>query len=183
VFPITLPPLREHREDIPGLVEFFLRRHGASSDKITASALRALQQQPLPGNVRELEHALERAMILAGSGTIEPSHLPAGAVAAGTPGAGAAGAGARAAGADGAPAWVPEIPPEGLSLEVLERELILRALTRASGNKSQAARLLGLTRRTLYSRMERHGLRRPGEGEEPGEDQDSEPGNPAGGNR
>ena len=181
VFPITLPPLREHREDIPGLVEFFLRRHGASADKITPAALRALQQQPLPGNVRELEHALERAMILAGIGTIEPSHLPAGATAAGTPGTGSTGA--RAAGADGAPGWVPEIPPDGLSLEVLERELILRALTRANGNKSQAARLLGLTRRTLYSRMERHGLRRPGEGEEPGEDQDSEPGNPAGGNR
>ena len=60
--------------------------------------------------------------------------------------------------------WVPEIPPEGLSLEVLERELILQALERARGNKSQAARLLGLTRRTLYSRMERHGLRKPGEG-------------------
>jgi len=64
---------------------------------------------------------------------------------------------------------VPEIPAEGLSLEVLERELIIRALERAGGNKSRAARLLGLTRRTLYSRMERHGLRAPGEemGEEP----------------
>jgi hypothetical protein len=53
---------------------------------------------------------------------------------------------------------------------VLERELILKALDMARGNKSQAARLLGLTRRTLYSRMERHGLRRPGEGGEGGED-------------
>ena len=63
---------------------------------------------------------------------------------------------------------MPVIPPEGLSLEVLERELILRALERAGGNKSQAARLLGLTRRTLYSRMERHGLRQPGAGDEAG---------------
>jgi DNA-binding NtrC family response regulator len=61
---------------------------------------------------------------------------------------------------------VPTIPAEGLSLEALEKELILQALDRAHGNKSQAARLLGLTRRTLYSRMERHGLRKPGEGEE-----------------
>ena len=65
---------------------------------------------------------------------------------------------------------MPEIPPEGLSLEQLERELILKALERAGGNKSRAARLLGLTRRTLYSRMERHGLRTPGEAEEPGDD-------------
>ena len=59
---------------------------------------------------------------------------------------------------------MPRIPPEGLSLETLERELILQALELARGNKSAAARLLGLTRRTLYSRMERHGLRTPGEG-------------------
>ena len=62
--------------------------------------------------------------------------------------------------------WVPRIPPNGLSLETLERELILQALDLARGNKSQAARLLGLTRRTLYSRMEKHDLRRPGEGDD-----------------
>ena len=66
--------------------------------------------------------------------------------------------------------WVPRIPPGGLSLEVLERELILQAIELARGNKSQAARLLGLTRRTLYSRMEKHGLRRPGEGEDAAEE-------------
>jgi DNA-binding NtrC family response regulator len=58
---------------------------------------------------------------------------------------------------------VPEIPESGLSLEALERVLILQALERAAGNKSKAARLLGLTRRTLYSRMEKHGLRVAGE--------------------
>jgi DNA-binding NtrC family response regulator len=165
VFPITLPPLREHPGDIPGLVEFVLRRHGAAADKVTPAALREIERHPFPGNVRELEHALERAMILAGSDPIEPEHLPFG------HGAG----GAHAAAAGGSPAWVPEIPAEGLSLEVLERELILRALERARGNKSQAARLLGLTRRTLYSRMERHGLRKPGEGEEPGEELEGGP--------
>ena len=68
-------------------------------------------------------------------------------------------------------AFYDEHAPEGLSLEVLERELMLKALDMARGNKSQAARLLGLTRRTLYSRMERHGLRKPGEGEEGGDDE------------
>ena len=75
----------------------------------------------------------------------------------------------------GAYPWVPEIPGGGLSLEILERELIIKALEMARGNKSQAARLLGLTRRTLYSRMERHGLRKAGEGEEPGEDEEGGP--------
>jgi len=62
--------------------------------------------------------------------------------------------------------WVPRIPADGLSLEALEKELILQSLERAAGNKSAAARLLGLTRRTLYSRMEKHGLHTPGEGED-----------------
>jgi DNA-binding NtrC family response regulator len=157
VFPVRLPPLRERPGDILELVEFFLRRHGASPEQVTPAARRALERYTFPGNVRELEHTLERAMILAGSDAIEPEHLSfARPERMGDPG--------------GAPAWVPEIPADGLSLEVLERELILKALDMARGNKSQAARLLGLTRRTLYSRMERHGLRTPGEGDEAGED-------------
>jgi len=159
VFPITLPPLRERPGDVPQLAAFFLRRHGAAEDKLTPAALQALGRHSFPGNVRELEYALERAMILAGSDPIGAEHLSLGGVAAGPRGA-----------ADGAPDWVPVIPPEGLSLEVLERELILRALERAGGNKSQAARLLGLSRRTLYSRMERHGLRPPGTGDEAADD-------------
>ena len=156
VFPIRLPPLRERAADIPRLVEHVLRRHGSSAEQITPAALSALQRHSFPGNVRELEHVLERALILAGVEPIDVEHLSFGA---GT---------APAAGS--APGWIPMIPPEGLSLEVLEKELIVQALERARGNKSQAARLLGLTRRTLYSRMERHGLRKPGEAEEPGED-------------
>jgi len=156
VFPIRLPPLRERAADIPRLVEHVLRQHGSSADQITPAALAAIERHPFPGNVRELEHALERALILAGSESIDVEHLSFGAAAAPASGS--------------APDWVPMIPADGLSLEVLERELIVRALERARGNKSQAARLLGLTRRTLYSRMERHGLRKPGESEEPGEE-------------
>jgi DNA-binding NtrC family response regulator len=164
VFPVTLPPLRERPGDVRALAEFFLRRHGASADKLTPQAREALEGYPFPGNVRELEYALERAMILAGSDPIDAEHLSLSAP-------------LGAAGSDmaGRPVWVPEIPPEGLSFEVLERELILKALERARGNKSRAARLLGLTRRTLYSRMERHNLRRPGEGEEASEDDDEAP--------
>jgi two-component system, NtrC family, response regulator HydG len=162
VFPITLPPLRDRLDDVPALAAFILRRHGAPPDKLTAAALAALRRHAWPGNVRELEHALERALILAGSDPVDVEHLSF-----------ARGAAPSAPG--GAPSGVPEIPAEGLSLETLERELIVRALERAAGNKSAAARLLGLTRRTLYSRMERHGLRKPGEGEESGEDADDSP--------
>ena len=162
VFPVRLPPLRERPGDVPALVEFFLRRHGASPEQVTPAARRALERYAFPGNVRELEHTLERAMILAGAEPIEVEHLTfARPDRMGDPG--------------DAPAWVPEIPADGLSLEVLERELILKALDMARGNKSQAARLLGLTRRTLYSRMERHGLRKPGEGEEEGEADEAAP--------
>jgi two-component system response regulator HydG len=163
VFPITLPPLRERPGDVRELVAFFLRRHGAAEGKLTPAALQALERHPFPGNVRELEYALERAMILAGSEPIGVEHLSL------------AGTAAAAGAAGAAPDWVPAIPPEGLSLEALERELILRALERAGGNKSQAARLLGLTRRTLYSRMERHGLRQPGAGDEAADDADGGP--------
>ncbi len=153
VFPIVLPPLRERTGDIPKLAAHFLRTRGATAEKLSPAAARALEGYSFPGNIRELEHTLERAMILAGADTIEPEHLLfAGSAAAKSPSFG--------------PGWVPEIPEGGLDLEVLERELILKALERANGNKSAAARLLGLTRRTLYSRMEKHGLRKPGEGEE-----------------
>ena len=153
VFPVRLPPLRERPGDVPALLEFFLRRHGASPDKVTPAARQALERYEFPGNVRELEHTLERAMILAGTDPIEAEHLSFARP-------------DRVGDPAGGHSWVPAIPAEGLSLEVLERELILQALEMARGNKSQAARLLKLTRRTLYSRMERHGLRKPGEGDD-----------------
>jgi two-component system NtrC family response regulator len=166
VFPIRLPPLRERPSDVPLLAAHFLESRGVNPAKLTPEGLQSLQSYEFPGNVRELEHTLERALILAGSDPIGPEHLsfarpelirsPGRSVPAGDK------------------SWVPQIPPDGLSLEVLERELIVQALERSHGNKSQAARLLGLTRRTLYSRMEKHGLRRADEadvadGEETGE--------------
>jgi len=158
VFPIRLPPLRERPGDIARLAEYFLTNHGSSAEQLTPDALRSLERYAFPGNVRELENTLERAMILAGGEAIGVEHLSFA-----RPDAASA--------APGGPSWVPRIPAEGLSLEVLERELLVQALEMARGNKSLAARLLGLTRRTFYSRMERHGLRKPGEGEEAGEDE------------
>src|SRR5262245_55805893 len=152
VFPIQIPALRDRRGDIPELVSFFLRRKGTSLEQVTPEALDALKRYSYPGNVRELEHTLERALILAGGDLIGPEHLSFTRPEMTTN-----------------ESWVPRIPPEGLSLDVLERELILQALELAGGNKSQAARLIGLTRRTLYSRMEKHGLRKPGEGDDDAE--------------
>jgi len=170
IFPITLPALRERREDLLSLTHWFLARAGAPPDKITREGYAAIAAYPFPGNVRELEHVIERALIIAGPEPVTPEELifrpvrrmaPVGAPGgAGAPGAVAA---RGAAGFLEGGFAVPEIPKSGLSLEALERALILQALERAAGNKSKAARLLGLTRRTLYSRMEKHGLRVAGE--------------------
>jgi two-component system response regulator HydG len=160
VFPITLPPLRERPGDIVALVHHFLARAGSPPDKITPEGYRALAGYPFPGNVRELAHVIERALIIAGSEPVTPDELlfqPA------RRGGVPASVGVAAAGFLEGGFAVPEIPEAGLSLEALEKALLLQALDKAKGNKSQAARLLGLTRRTLYSRMEKHGLRVPGD--------------------
>jgi DNA-binding NtrC family response regulator len=146
VFPIAIPPLRARREDIPLLLDHFLSRFSRSFLDLSAEARAALLEYRFPGNVRELENMVERAVILASGETITYRHFPA------LEGRGAAGPD-RTEGA-----LVPEIPEDGLSLSALEKELILKALEKAGGNKTQAAKLLGLTRRTLYSRLERHGL-------------------------
>jgi DNA-binding NtrC family response regulator len=98
-----------------------------------------------PGNVRELENVLERALIVAGDGPIAPEHVVVG---------------RRAPGPSGAAA---ELLLDGFALDELERELIVAALARAGGNKTAAARLLGVTRRRLYSLLASHGLD-PGSG-------------------
>jgi two-component system response regulator PilR (NtrC family) len=141
VFPLTLPPLRERREDIPLLVEHFLMKKGVDPKQVRPEALRILTEAPLPGNIRELENLIERALILAEGAAIGPEHFPS------------------LRKVDTAqPIVLPEIPDEGVSMEELEKRYILSALRKAGGNKSRAAALLGMTRRTLYSRMERHGI-------------------------
>ncbi len=137
VFPIHLPPLRERREDIPLLVEnFFARRR--ITPEISPEAMELLKNYDYPGNVRELENILERALILSGGAKITPEHLPE---------------------LEEIPAEddTPPIPGE-TTLAELERKMLLAALEKAGGNKSKAARLLGITRRMLYTRLKKYGI-------------------------
>ena len=135
---IRLPPLRERRDDIPLLAAHFLTdyatRYRKPVNKFHADAMRALLGYGWPGNVRELAHAVERAVLLAEADTVRTVDLnlrPPG---------------------DG-PARL-----EDLGLEEVERVLIQKALARAAGNVSTAAKALGLSRSALYRRLERHGL-------------------------
>jgi len=142
VIPIRLPPLRERRTDIPLLVEHFLAKHGepGRTRGMELDALEALVAYAWPGNVRELESVVERTLLLADGDVIRRSDLPAA---------------VRMRGGLAAGGVPIEIPEEGLELEALERSLILQALEKAGGNVTRAARLLGLSRRTLQYRLER----------------------------
>jgi DNA-binding NtrC family response regulator len=135
VFAVQLPPLRERREDILALADRFLLLRGVPPEKISRAARERLQAHGWPGNVRELENALERALILAGEKEIGPEHVSSPAIVRGR---------SRAA----------DVLHDGFDLDAFERELIFAALERAGGNKAAAARMLGITRRRLYSRLE-----------------------------
>ncbi len=142
VFPIYLPPLRERKEDIPVLVSHFLGKFNREEDSIENRALDLLMKYRWPGNVRELENIIERSLIMAGEQPVRLEDLPPH--------------------IRNIPAPVGstsiQIPDEGLSLEDVEKNLIKNALHKANGNKSKAAKLLGITRRKLYSMMERLGV-------------------------
>lgn len=139
VFPITLPPLRERKDDIPALVEHFLKKHAFDLKKIDKTALKILLNYNWPGNVRELENIIERALILAGENAVSTRELPPHLY------------------VNDSASLPLEIPDDGISLEELEKSLINKALAKAHGNKSKAAKLLGITRRKLYSMIERLG--------------------------
>jgi DNA-binding NtrC family response regulator len=144
VIPVEIPALRERREDIPPLVEHFLRRHaqrlGRPVPEISPEALLALLAYDFPGNVRELENALERAVVLATGPRLEAADLSM--------------LGARAAPPAG------ELPSLRLAdnVEWAERESVRRALERAQGVKKDAALLLGLSQRALSYYLNKHGL-------------------------
>ena len=168
VFAIHLPPLRERREDILPLLEHFVQELGPvvigrPAAGISREARAHFLAYAWPGNVRELRNAVERALILCEGGLINPEHLPWYAESA-----------KRAPPAPPAPparplspaAPVPlavnpaggDFPAHGVDLEAIERTLIEGALKQAGQNKSKAAKLLGLSRGKLYTRMERFGL-------------------------
>lgn len=142
VFPVVLPPLRQRIEDIPDLVFHFLRKRGRPDDFIEPKALDLLMSYNWPGNVRELENVIERALIMADNQPISSLDLPP-----------------HIRGEMEAPIRLAE-EEERLDLAESERRLIQRALARAEGNKSKAAELLGITRRKLYSMMERLGSKK-----------------------
>jgi DNA-binding NtrC family response regulator len=135
---IHLPPLRERREDIPPLAAHFLSRYAQRYRKqlqgIDPNAIQALLQHAWPGNVRELDHTIERAVLMARSEKIEVADLGL-----------------------TQPRASNQVLEE-MSLELVESILIRKALTRCSGNVSQAAEALGLSRGALYRRMEKYGV-------------------------
>jgi len=145
VFEIRLPPLRERPEDIPALLEAFLREIGEGVGRPAAGISREARDKLLayawPGNVRELRNAVERAVILCEGGLITGEHLPISID--------------HAAPVTPAPAG---FPVGGVDLEAIERSYVDQALKHAGNNRSKAARLLGLTRAQLYSRLEKYGL-------------------------
>jgi len=144
VVPIDVPPLREHAEDIPGLVEHFLAKYRGESGKqirgVTPQAIQLLANFHWPGNVRELENIIERAAAFAKGEWIEAGdiHLDTGP-------------------AKGSNAPMGFLPP-GMTLDQWEDEMIREALRRSGGNKSQAARLLGLSRNALRYRLSKIGI-------------------------
>jgi transcriptional regulator with GAF, ATPase, and Fis domain len=158
VLPIVLPPLRERREDIPVLMEYFIRRHfrarGEDMPEIAPAVRQAFAQYPWPGNVRELENACERIAQTCQCGTVHVGCVASSVLFQGD-GRGPA---------DSAVVEVPEAVTGGLSLDERLREveanLISWALKMSTGNKSKAAELLNIKRSTLGDRINRCGLGR-----------------------
>lgn len=169
VFPIHLPPLRTRREDILPLARFFLQKFCVEMGKRTADldkgAEAVLLENAWRGNVRELQNTIERAVILLNGDTLTGTDL------AFVTGGGPFATGLdseRAGGGQGAADGEFVIPPTGFNLESHEKSLLIQALDRSGGNKSRAAKMLGLSRATLRYRLEKFGIS-GGENEPEGE--------------
>jgi two-component system NtrC family response regulator len=153
VFEIALPPLRDRREDILPLAESFLEELGPTLGRPAAGISRDARDWLLayawPGNIRELHNAVERAILLCDGGLITREHLPAALSRPGEP---------RSGNGNGWLDPAAPLPPGGVDLDDVERGFVAKALDQSRGNKSKAARLLGLTRAQLYSRIDKYGL-------------------------
>jgi two-component system response regulator AtoC len=162
---IAVPPLRDRKEDIPllagHLLEKLRQRMGKPAKRLSPEALEALVIYPFPGNIRELENILERAMIACEEETILAADLDlararprmAGAHSEEPPGGGVAGAADATGGAA-----EPVEPPRSKSIPELEREAIARALEKWNGNRTKAAQELRISRRTIINKIKRYGL-------------------------
>ncbi len=147
VFPVTIPPLRQRREDIPLLAGHFLRtqaqRAGKSIDGVSTAAMRMLLQYDWPGNVRELANVFERAVLLETESVIQASSLPE----------------RLNEARESATRQDRETVPRSRTLAAIEREALADALAISGNNVAKAARALGINRSTLYRKLRRHGLR------------------------
>ena len=148
VVPINIPPLRQRREDIPFLALHFVTKLskdlGSRAKDISPAAVDRLLEYSWPGNVRELENTIERSLVLASGETLQPGDMRIEA--------------ARSGNAAAAQSQTAPLLPEGETLEHWEQMMIKEALRRANGNKSQAARMLGLTRNALRYRLSQMGM-------------------------
>ena len=158
VLSIEMPPLRTRITDIPVLIEYFLKKHTRGTDRkisISPDARRLMENYSYPGNVRQLESAIERAILLCENDTINIEDLPPEMTQGSTP----------AAGGD-----LFSLPPEGVNFEDVERSLIMQAMGRTDNNITKSAKLLGLTFRTLQYRLEKFGFKKDGDGTEEDEE-------------
>jgi DNA-binding NtrC family response regulator len=136
VFPLTIPPLKERPEDIPIIIQHFLEQYNQKSTKkitgLSPEAVARLSAHAWPGNVRELRNAVEYALVLCPGGEIDSRHLP------------------QKIAAEAI------CPPPFASSPHQERDDLIRVLRQADGNQSAAARMLGVSRVTVWKRMKKH---------------------------
>ena len=146
VVPITIPPLRERKDDIPLLAKHFLEKYAkdkASPPQLTPEVLGILMSHSWPGNVRELENLMERAALLCDGREVVPAHLSFEEE-------------ERAPMREGA---LPLKEATDKTVKIIEKERILEALSAAGGNKARAAKILGISRGTLYNKLRELGIR------------------------
>jgi DNA-binding NtrC family response regulator len=140
--PVLLPPLRERKSDVTLLANYFIDRFNREFRKrvrgLSPAANELLLQYSWPGNIRELRNTIERAMLLIDREWLEPDDFT------------------MLTGAASATRF--QLPPEGVNLEEVERQLVVQALERAGGNQTQAAQLLGINRDQVRYRVEKFGL-------------------------
>lgn len=155
VIPLTLPPLRERADDIPELVQHFFvkarEKVGRPEVVLPPALLPRFQRYRWPGNIRELENIVERLVVLARGNEITPADLPD----------------YLRKEPPGPDPYNLDLHPQGISLEAVERELIVKALERFQGNQTHAAKYLDISRKALIYRMEKHGIRRRDEPAQP----------------
>ncbi len=147
VIPLHVPPLREHHEDIPRLVNFFLQKFsteytGAPTKQVAPQAMSALRRYQWPGNIRQLENYLRRIFVLSENEVIDMEELPPEILDTSLP----------------VTDVEFDIPEDGVSLEEIIKEYVCSALTKTHGQQIKAAQLLGISRRKLQHRMQKYGL-------------------------